>query len=605
MFMVLSRRRTGIIGGGSAKVPGGACICAVMMMMKSVCTFTIQTTATMQAIPNTRLNLSSLPTDTVLKSKPPTDYRIPRTDINYITHRPRYRSKVYGVSERVPVISTEKLAYEIDKQYRSFIPNETIFELTMRIVDSQGNELSEAQKAKTHLKGSVQRAFSDMTIKTRSGKTVEHIRNYDIVNETLINTHMGPDFKNNILATEGVFRDSDYRMYDPQLIPGKFNVTAAAANATLTLVNTTLTDGNPAGELANQILPPLRTYLEVGDHLFISSQDDPPRVVRVTALTGDYTCTLSNEVKIADVAITDGSLTVHKLNFTPYKRVHDNLLSTTGHRFTFQAHPSGIMNLQKHIPLHATGGLTIEFTVNDWQKFLTIDGKGDEAAPDIQVQITGANVYYTAIGYSNVLTSALDTKLIRDGMNFLIRTFHVVIKTVGDAKEINEEFHIPVAMMNTAYVQLRNKKGGQPFSNHTSDSYRFIPLNPKKFFIEFNRVKNPAYGDENDLHIEQMFQEQRLGLNQLGEHHRDLLPYAQFIKNKQHIILNFERFPLGNLTGIDGGSARMVIRSVSDYQDNTVDSETLGDIESNELIFIVEHNQIITLKDGNMPDVVS
>ena len=605
-----------------------------------------------QAVPETKLELRGLPTQTKIGQYDPTNYLVPRMDADFIIARMSFRERALGVTTSTPRKEGDKLHLKIPAQQRSLIPKETYISLkcraTIETTDAQIDEAQKARLSSTIEFETIQNLFENLVIRDGRGTVLEDVRGYNIVNNVIQNTHLSPEYRNSVLQTEGYYdthalveltngspdATDPRQMFSPlrlKMLP-KENI---APNDQPVQYEMQYQNLLPASVLAN--VTPGHTLVPfmgdsrfantdtVNDHIGIEyrqvilqvplkgrrwadGQILPDITQDITQIRAPikYLAQAPNTSPILWFELTtpevqglydedDGSV-LNNLNeqwihtfaalapgASPYGRnVQKDMFSNSGANFSFRPIASGLLNSNKHIPLWATNGLHLEFVLDTDKNFFT-----SRLGITAKIEIIEAHINYTVATYSPVVQAALEAKYIRDGINLIIPTYHINTRSSLNGGSISEEFQESFAMLDTLYTFVRRQ---DTLNSKYVHSFKFHSLPVQKYVVDYNRMKFPNWGSEEDLSDTDLYMEFRKGLHLLHSNIFQTISFDQWKTwGKQIMITNFSRYPEGNLSGVDTNTGRIKVNFK--YTDNAESTPY-------QLIAMFQYQQLITMKDG-------
>lgn len=593
-----------------------------------------------QAVPETKLELRGLPTQTKIGQYDPTNYLVPRMDADFIIARMSFRERALGTTSNTPTGQGQKLHLKIPAQQRSLIPKETYISLKCRATIDQtvgvADTVVQRQRMATTIEfETIQNLFENLVIRDGRGTVLEDVRNYNIVNSIIQSTHLSPEYRESILQTEGYYNtrsmveltfgggeDTDPRyMFSPMrikllpkdangdlqfqhLIPAYVEVKAGhqlvpfeaqgAFGNTSTIVNHV---GIEYRNVVTQI--PLRGVDEDNNTVDVTELRSPIKYIFDNG--GGNTPIVFFEITDPNVAkLFNGAGAVAVAGNTefistfatlppghsPYRRnVHNKLFTEFGEggaNFSFRPLASGLMNSDKHIPLWATNGLHLEFSLDSNKNFFT-----SRLGISAKIEIIEAHINYTVATYSPVVQAALEAKYIRDGINLIIPTYHVNMRNALSGGSVSEEFQESFAMLDTLYTFVRKDS---TVDNSKTHSFKFESLPLQKYVVDYNRMKFPNWGSEEDLSDTDLYMEFRKGLHLLHSNIFQTISFDDWKTwGKQILITNFSRYPEGNLSGVDTNTGRIKVNfKYTDDEDST----------PYQLLVMFQYQQLITMKDG-------
>ena len=297
--------------------------------------------------------------------------------------------------------------------------------------------------------------------------------------------------------------------------------------------------------------------------------------------------------------------------------------------FVFQLLGSGLMTSTKHLPLNITKGLQFEFTIDTNARSLIHDKEAahvstveevkkfgsvvipKEPTNAPSIEITQADVLYTAVTLTPVMQTALESQYLRRGLNYMCPVFHVDRRNVEDATTINIDYYNSFAMLNRIYYFAFDQ---QKLSSYLYDSFQPIQLNPTRNFLEYNRIYMPHWGNDTDLSNIDHFNESRRGINVLGDRKLCLNTWGEFNskgrlidfdntqmadagmvtslhKCKEYFVQTLETEPSAFMTGVDtnNGTIRLRLETANTSQ--------------KQIVTIFMALKLITFMDGAPPEV--
>lgn len=553
-----------------------------------------------QVAPPTKLALQSIQVNENLSKYPQTHYGIPKSDNDFAASRDSLRDRERGITTNSFVTENQKVTLIIPPQQRNLVPDETIIRFKFKVA----NWLPQFRMG-----GSIQRFIRTMIIRDGRGTVLEQIHDYNQIAQRLIDVHIPERVQENLMQVEGIY--PSYKTYESQ-IPQYFKG-PSTGSTTAALINNGV---QPVPSINEELNRPWTGEVQIGDTIVlldkspigIDSEQISSKTFNSVVPTGTFTIDPSQGD--ADIMVWPRRL------FTPYYRdISSKLLAKDGANLpieevtlTFQPTASGLLTSSKHIPLWVTKGLQIEMTLDTNQVIFEAPQR-DTSLPNQgfpAIQITQADVLYTAVTLTPVMQSALESQYHRRGLNLLVPVFHIDIRNVGTTTTIQEDYYNSFAMLNRIYQCCRDQSN---IDDQAQDSLKLIRLNPTRRYMEYNRIYMPHWGNDNDLAPIDHYLEARKGINLLGDKKLELISFADFNSNgydrdaypstvrdqqgyqttKEIFVTNLETEPSGFLTGVDtnNGTIRLRIETAS----------TVG--KNLQVIFMAF--KMITFQDGSPP----
>jgi len=546
-----------------------------------------------QVAPPTKLALQSIQVNENLSKYPQTHYGIPKSDNDFAAARDSLRDRERGITTNSFVTENQKITLIIPPQQRNIVPDETIIRFkvkTNNMVDD------------TKIGGSIQRAIRTLVIRDGRGTVLEQIHDYNLIAQRLIDVHVPERVQHNVMQTEGI-----YPTYDNVVQRKPVRVTYIDGAGQVDGSGTQLTNSNTNNPDAQVNLSYTSDMLPGDVAILIpdaAAGDQQSRQVvgkaTNTAVSVDAAWTT------APNTITQGSMIIApRPEISDYFRhVKEPFLDSKEVTFAFQLIGSGLMTSSKHIPLWVTKGLQIEMTLD------TNNVIYESLSGTPEIQVTQADVLYTAVTLTPVMQSALESQYHRRGLNLLVPVFHVDLRNVGTGGVIQEDYYNSFAMLNRIYQGTRDQT---KITSFNWDSFNNVRLAPTRRYIEYNRIYMPHWGNDNDLLPIDHYLESRKGINLLGDKKLELISFGQFSssgvpghedpngylnntasptleKCKEIFVNNLETEPSGFLTGVDTNNGTIRLRI-----------ETADTTTQKQIYMIFMAFKMITFQDGSPP----
>lgn len=554
-----------------------------------------------QVAPPTKLALQSIQVNENLSKYPQTHYGIPKSDNDFAAARDSLRDRERGITTNSFVTENQKITLIIPPQQRNIVPDETIIRFKVKT-----NNMADDTK----IGGSIQRAIRTLVIRDGRGTVLEQIHDYNLIAQRLIDVHIPERVQNSVMQTEGIYPTYD-NVVQRKPIRAFFidsNHRLNAGNGSQ-LVNSNTTSGDAQKNLSytSDLLPgDVAIAIPSGTSLDIQSRKCVGKSSQTAIALNAAWTTSPND-------FTDGSLLIAPRSEVSdyFRHVKSPFLDGKEVTFAFQLIGSGLMTSSKHIPLWVTKGLQIEMTLD------TNNVIYESVMGSPEIQVTQADVLYTAVTLTPVMQSALESQYHRRGLNLLVPVFHVDLRNVGTGgngsggtQVIQEDYYNSFAMLNRIYQGTRAQN---KITNFAFDSFENVRLAPSRRYIEYNRIYMPHWGNDNDLLPIDHYLESRKGINLLGDKKLELISFGQFSSNqipthanpndyltpnlqstlekcKEIFVNNLETEPSGFLTGVDTNNGTIRLRI------ETADTSTQKQIY---MIFMAF--KMITFQDGSPP----
>ena len=310
---------------------------------------------------------------------------------------------------------------------------------------------------------------------------------------------------------------------------------------------------------------------------------------------------------------------IHKVGLSDYAKMYRQLIGVdntegseakNGAWFTFRPFASGFFNLTQFVPMWATNGLEVEFVLESSKTSLmnnnvslapntnTGGWTAANAGSEPNLEINEAWVHYTAIEHSPTVMAALQRKYIRDGLSFMSTDYDLVVESVANLGKANVQFQQGYSMLNSAYFAFLEAN----VDDQSKDSFAFLALNPDRLVLEFNRAKYPTYGDDTELPSQVFYMEAQKNIGLLDEQTLGAQSWGNFSQKDQQIhVVNFEKYPEGNLTGVDSNAGLLRIRMESGKQ------SAFGQMHADkgQIFLMVKYNKLVTMWDTRQTIVQS
>ncbi len=554
-----------------------------------------------QVAPPTKLALQSIQVNENLSKYPQTHYGIPKSDNDFASARDSLRDRERGITSNSFVTANQKVTLIIPPQQRNIVPDETIIRFKLKVNNMEDD---------TQFDGSIQRAIRTLVIRDGRGTVLEQIHDYNLISQKLIDVHIPERVQHNVMQTEGIYPTYANVSLDRPVkfcqINGVADIGAVGESTELTNTDTKSNDPRKNFSYTSDCAPGDAIIYIPDDSLQATAGQTVKGATVRTITTQQSTKKIALSHKIVADRFTTNGVFIHapRPEVTAYyKHVKQPLLNGQEITLAFQLIGSGLLTSSKHIPLWVTKGLQIEMTLDSNQIIFQSRSGG---APEIQ--ITQADVMYTAVTLTPVMQSALESQYHRRGLNLLVPVFHVDLRNVGKGVAIQEDYYNSFAMLNRIYQGCRNQDKINTFQN---DSLENIRLAPTRRYIEYNRIYMPHWGNDNDLNAIDHYLESRKGINLLGDKKMELISLSQFNgKNsagfenpadylssfntsmercKEIFVNNLETEPSGFLTGVDTNNGTIRLRI-----------ETPSGI-SKQIYMIFMAFKMITFQDGSPP----
>lgn len=603
-----------------------------------------------QVAPPTKLATQSIQVNENLSKYPQTHYGIPKSDVDFASARDSLRDRQTGITSNSFIGQNQKIFLNIPNQQRNLVPDETVFRLTTKAVNF---------KPLHNIGGTIQRAIREVIIRDGRGQVLERHNDFNLITQILIDAHIPKRVQDNVMQPEGIY--ASYFTYETNERPvmafygnapnndhrfltdsGVLNTVEQTTDAftgqfvtgdrLLFIKQIEHEKNNGSGTLEAKFTMPVVRVREVFASMSQNNQtifynrdggafelgDNYNSEIGVAGNPAAIPNDLKFEGKENDVL-----LQFPRTYFTPYwKHVARKWLQEKEVVFNFQLLCSGIFTTSKHWPLWVSKGLQVEITLDSnniiWHdrtsKETSIDsGVFQELSTPPQLQVTRADVLYTAVTLTPVMQAALESQYARRGLNFLVPAFHCDTRNVGTTGIIQEDYYNSFAMLTRVYQCCRNQS---QIDTVQRDSFRYHPLRPTRRFWEYNRIYMPHWGNDNDLAPIDHYLESRKGINLLGDKKTELISLANFdsdgdqnqvqqnkvagnglpelILGKDKAIELFmnslETEPSGFLTGVDTNNGTLRLRI------ETNDTGT-----PKQIVVVFMFYKLITYQDGSPP----
>jgi len=493
--------------------------------------------------------LPTIPVGESLERNSEINYFPALSDNDYIIKRSQHRVRCNEFNRQNPLKQNKKFEIRIPRTNRSLVPSETYFTFRVRITGNSFN---------TIIKGSVQRLIKRMTIMDGHGQVLEDINDYNQITECLRNTHFSKDFINDVLEVEGIH-------------PTYRHVQEASPTASVQLSG--LLSFGLGSATVTGFATEFRKELKPGDRFFYYPFNFSPEIASITSDT---------QLELSALPLQVGT-NVYAFRAKPgnedtsYANVHANLISTNGHVFAFQPYGSGLMNADKHIPLWATNGMRIQFTMDSDANSL-IDEEVPPANPTFE--ILEVYCHYTTVHYAPRVQRALETVYEKMGLRIVYESHYLSRRESNDipGQRRVEEYNEGFGMLNDiCHYAIPTAN----VDNILVDSFQPIRLDPKEWFLEMNGVRVPDWGVENrETSRAENYMEYLRAMGRLGNYDNlPLLPWrehatnveqdpdSQIGKNKYYYRVNLETYPKGVLTGVDSNAGKIKLNYKTDITD--------------------------------------
>jgi hypothetical protein len=331
------------------------------------------------------------------------------------------------------------ITFTIPPTNNLLVPSETYFTWRVKTGD-----------AGSDIRGNTQRLIRRLRIMNTNGEILEDISEFNTLNELVQMAHFNDDHLYDYLQPEGM-----YKAYQTTGGFGYEEDDVVVRNCTGTAFAYTDAGRGIVG-VASQFTKDLR----VGDIITLGDADAGETASAVVeTITDDLNITVSPAI---GGNRTGTYMRVYRQKGT-YKEdaVKARLFAGDGKLFSFQLRASGIMNLNKYIPLQHIGGLRLEITLEN--QATAIVGTTDSYL------VNDPRIYYTLLTPSDQLASALSQASRSGKMNISYGTFDNRQYTVNST-DTSVELTKPLFRVNTIFAV---KRLSAIVSNLTSNSFVF------------------------------------------------------------------------------------------------------------------------------------
>lgn len=383
------------------------------------------------------------------------------------------------------------------------VPQETYFTLRVRT-------LPDATPTSA-LQGNVQRILQRVRIMNTNGEILEDITNYNLLNEIIQDAHFNEDHQYDYLQPEGVYQKYGGTITAATLENGysyddfvRIEIPFDAAAATLT-----------AGVLTPGVGVFNTGLVSLGDIVSVRGTAITHGGVGTVVDVAAGTITLSNIAAAQNmVAANFRSIVLLKPKSTYFQdQVQLRMNTGSGKLFSFQLRGSGIMMMDKYLPMQHIGGLRIEFTLENQATALVGPG-----APNYVVN--DPRIYYTLLTPSDQLAATL-SKAARSGkMNFTYNTFDNRQYTI-DSPSIAVELTKPLFRVNNVFMVKRasgivSSVADNSFVINSTGLYGTDGTDATYYQFTFNSIYFPV---DRVNSFERSYKEMVKSVGQLGDIH--------------------------------------------------------------------------------------
>lgn len=362
------------------------------------------------------------------------EYPTPSSRRAMITRRENVFKNCDGTSSGITPQSL--ITFTIPPTNNLMVPQETYFTMRVQTLDAG---------ARDDIQGNVQRLIQRLRILNTNGEILEDISNFNVLNEMLQKVYFNDDHLYDYLQPEGVYQKYGGTITGASSELGYAYDDYVGIDIPFNQAGCSLTDGvlTPGVGVFNTGLVSLGDTVSVRGTAI--NQGGTGTVIAVAA----GTITLSNLAAAQNIAAANmRKITLIKQKSTYFQDgVKAQMAAGSGKLFSFQLRGSGILMMDKYLPLLHIGGLRIELTLES--QTVGLVGGNDS------YKINDPKIYYTLLTPSDQLAATL-SKAARSGdLHFTYRTFNDRPYTITNGSDVNVEMTRPVFRLNNIFVVKR------------------------------------------------------------------------------------------------------------------------------------------------------
>jgi hypothetical protein len=443
------------------------------------------------------------------------------------------------------------------------------------------------------LRGSIQRKFNRMVVKTGNGTILEEVEDYGTVADLQHKLYLPYSYRTNFLQAEGIY--SDYRQYSVNPSAVKLAQTAIYdANNTITL-NANNADGVSVGDIV---------YVE-GNTAVAAETKQRSHIRLVTARPAANTITVDEAFPYASdiqspiwvLGNRSTNPSYSKLNSAYVDSKTGGAQSATagqGRWMVFKLDASGFFNAEKLFPLWLTNGLQLEMTLHPQARSVDVPTVANPGQDELR--ILDGYLHYEAVRPRDVIVSALNTEF-STGLNMEILTWERNQKILNQTNSHNHKIENDISHANKIYWVRRSADVDttsgldQDYvsTQYSEDDASWWQFESAKIKYPYDPVYRPVVS----------FVEMAKGAEIYDRLTADFMSLEEYESTSHINVLDLVKFY--DETGDDKNTGHNISQNPVNFTlrlDNALTADE-------QLDFFIQHKQIIKLMKGSAPEISS